>query len=252
MCLLIVKKKGIDLPDDLEAICDEAAESNDDGFGFSTGEYIWRRPKIAPRKFAHVLRKKIKKEDNAIIHFRYSTSGLNSRDNTHPFQLADGTIFAHNGVIADKYKPNSGKSDTAELASRASNVTDLFWRCKELEGPSNKFAILAPNKDLCIVGEKYGSYGKDGLWYSNDYWRRGNRRWYTTSTYDTDYYDALDRNAGYSSYSGTGYTYGKTQQTQTSSGRDFLLEAEMEDLVSRYGYNNVKVALEVLQNVFCS
>lgn len=246
MCLLIAKKAGTDLPENLEEICAEAAEANDDGFGFSTGDYIWRRPKIAPRKFAHVLRKKIKKEDNAIIHFRYSTSGQNNRDNTHPFQIKDGTIFAHNGVISDKYKPGNGRSDTATLAHAAENVTDLFWRCKELEGPSNKFAILSPSKELCIVGEQYGSWEKDGLWYSNDYWRRGNRRWScypTTYDYSDDYYDR--------DYTGLVGTQAKSYPTKTPP-RDFLLESELSDLVDQYGFNNVREALNMLQQVFCS
>lgn len=243
MCLLIAKPAGIELPDNLGEICAEAAEVNDDGFGFATIDQVYKSASIKPDEFAALLRSKISKTDPAIIHFRFSTSGFTSDDNCHPFVLNDGTVFAHNGNISYKFSPRNGISDTGVLAQSVKNGQELFERCVELAGPSNKFAMLSPaNRELKIVGEEHGSWYKDGLWYSNDYWRSDCRK---------SYY------GGYTFYRG-----GQAYKSAAESARSFShltsedlypgnsLEDKIEALVKKYGITRVYESLGVVCSWF--
>lgn len=220
MCLLIVKPPGIDLPHNLEVICEEASDTNPHGSGFAKNGTIYKSPNVDPYYFAACIKYNVKREDACLIHFRMATCGLIDRDNTHPFQLADGTIFAHNGIISELSDHKSSKSDTATLASMTENYEELVEICTHLSKGYNKFAIIPPNRNhIEIIGN--GTW-HEGLWYSNTYWSKSviedNFNW----TLNTEDYE-FDRNL--------------------TDDQHIQLQDELTDLILKHTYKNVDSAL---------
>lgn len=130
MCLAIAKYKGVLVPRDYLAT---AMRANPDGAGFAYHE----------DGLVHIVKGFTKIEDflkawepheqkSAIIHFRWTTHGSNTRANCHPFELADGALI-HNGIIG-------GMGDSKYDFSPS---------------PSTKFGpIIGPSS-----GRKYDRYG---------------------------------------------------------------------------------------------
>lgn len=106
MCVIIVKPKGVELPTDL--LLYKAARRNHDGCGYvaSNGEY---HRTLSFDRFAISFYKNVKKEDAAIIHFRWATQGSVAVRNCHPF-FKCGIYFAHNGVLP--YRPYKDITDS--------------------------------------------------------------------------------------------------------------------------------------------
>lgn len=174
MCLLIAKPLGVSLPQDWEQQCEQAYRCNQDGFGFAVHAPGMKRPKlfrsidIFPEEFARRSRKVCTPDTEAIIHFRFGTSGGTTRELCHPFRIADGTTFAHNGVLP--IQPIPGFSDTSTVASECDSLDSLIARLSTYVSANNKFAILPHSGGLEIFGEEYGEWDS-GVWYSNSYWR---------------------------------------------------------------------------------
>lgn len=199
MCLIIVKPAGVSFPTDFEEICRKAAECNDDGMGFAIPAGVYKDHKSKWKDFYETLLNMVGPEDPTIIHWRYSTSGFTDTGNCHPFQLADGSMFAHNGNVNFRYNAVGGQSDTAVMAGSIKNVYELYYQCLQLASPSNKFAILTPKEvgsDILIAGERYGTW-QDGMWFSNMIWKTGRARYYDTGTYYSQ------TNTGLTNYNGS-------------------------------------------------
>lgn len=106
MCVIIVKRKGIELPTDL--LLYKAAKINHDGCGFVSSNGSYYRS-LDYNKFADKFYKDVSKEDSCIIHFRWATQGSTRICNCHPF-YKHGIYFAHNGVLP--YYPQSDETDS--------------------------------------------------------------------------------------------------------------------------------------------
>lgn len=98
MCVIIVKKKGVEMPSERELRL--AYEYNPHGCGFvSSNGLYWRG-----MDFEEFLRRVggVSKEDACIIHFRIATHGSIGPKNCHPFRgelNGEPVYFAHNGVL---------------------------------------------------------------------------------------------------------------------------------------------------------
>lgn len=221
MCLLVVKPANIELPSNLEEICEQAYEHNQDGVGFCTPTIYWRDIKVAPKSFAKTLRSKISYRDAAIIHWRFGTSGGTRRGNCHPFHLPDGTMFAHNGVIDHVYHPTETESDTLILAKNSSCYDELVMRCGYLVDQTNKFAIMRKGENKVeILGESFGNWMYD-MWFSNTYWQNKPKQYYhLTGNYyvSEDQLDDLIR-----------------------------LEMELQPLVDTFGFDAVEQTLRLMR-----
>lgn len=93
MCVIIVKKAGIEMPG-IE-ILRAANYLNRDGMGFVSDNSHMRTTSFD--RFVKGLQK-IKKEENCIIHFRLATHGSVRARNCHPFKSGN-LFFFHNGVL---------------------------------------------------------------------------------------------------------------------------------------------------------
>lgn len=108
MCVLIIKRAGIELPSDkILKMCHDA---NSDGCGFSTSTTLFKS--LDFESFKRNLKKYVKIEDDCIIHFRLATHGSVKVENCHPFlDKENGVVFAHNGILPIKSKDDMTDSE---------------------------------------------------------------------------------------------------------------------------------------------
>lgn len=140
----------------------------------------------------------------AILHWRYATSGTAGEFNCHPFQLKDEAgnnngAFAHNGVmpivarsvlVMEKQLDKEGKpildddgtemwkevkkdlSDTHTVAfcGRSIDAIDKWLNANPDVMAGSKFALMDPVSGIRILNEKDGTW-MDGTWFSNTHWK---------------------------------------------------------------------------------
>jgi len=177
MCLLINQPKQTNLIS--ESKLRTAFDANPDGVGFAFGD--GQRVQIRKfRKFKKFLDayhrsfEKYGKTSDFVIHFRWTTHGINSGTfNVHPFQINDGLAFAHNGVI-HKVDDDQKLSDTQvfnrdilkPLSIKNTINPVVLLLIQEYIGNGSKLAFVNRFGQSQIVNEKAGHY-LDNIWYSN-------------------------------------------------------------------------------------
>lgn len=166
MCIIITKPEGVKMPP--MAIIARCAALNPHGFGFATKDRIYKT--LSFEDFKREI-KTIRKDETAILHFRYATHGSIKASNCHPFRDdKTGVSFAHNGIL--DITPIGDMTDS-ETAFRTRIVPTI----EEYGFDSDEF-IMA-NHDI-IGGSRFAYIDKDGdyrlygafthykgCWYSN-------------------------------------------------------------------------------------
>lgn len=195
MCIVLVKKRGVSLPDNFKSIIKACFLTNSDGAGFmlkrpgSNNIYMEKGlMKIDDLLFA-LKKADIDYRDELAVHFRIGTSGGKGREMTHPFVvdklesrvlMMHGTVeqpvMMHNGIFHGLPDTRMGSySDTFYFAKdilgkynpKAGRRTMNKWRkrFKKILA-SNKIAVMFPEKDHDI--ELLGRYYyKHKLFFSN-------------------------------------------------------------------------------------
>ena len=190
MCLLIFKPAGVSIPMHYLA---NASIANPDGSGVAYAHdgrlTIEKAAKWGSDEIHEILKER--ESCPAIVHFRWATHGSKNHANTHPFQLNDSWVAAHNGVIPN-VNPIDDESDTrAFLRQNVIPLLDVgvFLYDKEIlellgktMGKSNKMTFLCADGSYGIANESSGHW-KDKVWYSNhSYLSYGTGRRYTPVT----------------------------------------------------------------------
>lgn len=166
MCIIIVRPAGVKMPP--MAIIARCAALNPHGFGFATKDRIYKT--LSFEDFKREI-KTIRKDETAILHFRYATHGSIKTSNCHPFRDdKTGVSFAHNGIL--NITPIGDMTDS-ETAFRTRIVPTI----KEHGFDSDEF--IKTNHDI-IGGSRFAYIDKDGdyrlygafthykgCWYSN-------------------------------------------------------------------------------------
>lgn len=166
MCIIIVRPEGVKMPP--MAIIARCAALNPHGFGFATKDRIYKT--LSFEDFKREI-KTIRKDETAILHFRYATHGSIKTSNCHPFRDdKTGVSFAHNGIL--NITPIGDMTDS-ETAFRTRIVPTI----KEHGFDSDEF--IKANHDI-IGGSRFAYIDKDGdyrlygafthykgCWYSN-------------------------------------------------------------------------------------
>lgn len=166
MCIIICKPEGVKMPP--MAIIARCAALNPHGFGFATKDRIYKT--LSFEDFKREI-KTIRKDETAILHFRYATHGSIKASNCHPFRDdKTGVSFAHNGVL--NITPIGDMTDS-ETAFRTRIVPTI----KDCGFDSDEF--IKANHDI-IGGSRFAYIDKDGdyrlygafthykgCWYSN-------------------------------------------------------------------------------------
>lgn len=166
MCIIIVRPEGVKMPP--MAIIARCAALNPHGFGFATKDRIYKT--LSFEDFKREI-KTIRKDETAILHFRYATHGSIKASNCHPFRDdKTGVSFAHNGIL--NITPIGDMTDS-ETAFRTRIVPTI----EEYGFDSDEF--IKANHDI-IGGSRFAYIDKDGdyrlygafthykgCWYSN-------------------------------------------------------------------------------------
>lgn len=197
MCLIIHSPTGHSPSED---IIESALSINPDGVGFMYMD----RGKPESFKILHARSDYIErvcetlKDTEYCVHFRMRTHGDVSADNLHPFDLANGGLLMHNGVMHNiDTKSDTKKSDTWHLvhgqinpAIRQNQPEQDWWNhIADIAGYHNRLAYLSPTGQFHFLNYEDG-VEYEGAWYSNTYaWRNPSERDYYRN--DTFYFDDL-------------------------------------------------------------
>lgn len=203
MCVILVNKKGIEIPS--KEIFKNMTTNNSDGFGFA----YYENGKVKVEKGWFDFEKcyaRIKELDETIgltdrsfvFHARISTSSTIDQTSTHPFQITtdfnrfselkyeESCVMFHNGILS-AYEPSktSKYSDTmcfvANYIHKLQTVdsdflhNDIILKAIGYEIGGSKLAFITDEDEIVTVG-KY-VIEKDGNMYSN-------------STYSYNYYSS--------------------------------------------------------------
>lgn len=110
-----------------------------------------------------------------LIHFRWSSVGVNNYTNTQPLPVRDNLVMAHNGTI-DGFKPDPLLSDDSDSVCLAKVLRRVGWEypfnraTKEvLRGicaDESKLVFLNSQGRYTIINEQKGKWSR-GAWYSD-------------------------------------------------------------------------------------
>ena len=165
MCVICISPAGKSLPTkkELKAMF----QRNHDGCGFVSESDHY---KSLDFEDFYARLKKVPKNENCIIHFRWATHGEVNLENCHPFyDKKSGTWFMHNGIL--NITPYKGKTDseTAFKKYLAPCIRKHGLYSKELQTAahniidSSKFAFMQDGH-IKAFG-RFIEYG--GCFYSN-------------------------------------------------------------------------------------
>lgn len=207
MCLISVIPKGIEKNrEDLKGFIEQGMSSNTDGSGYA----IKKNGKLFLNKgfrdseilLNEIMKHKLTKKDELIIHHRIGTSGKKDAINMHPFLVTsdleilkttsgntDLPIMAHNGVFRGFTRMNSDFSDTFHFIQELMSTPELLdllkrdnVQFKKVLSDAlgwNKLAFLFPDRDLLLLGdfqEDNGCYHSNGGYKKYVYNRGGVER----------------------------------------------------------------------------
>ena len=203
MCILIAKPKNVQMPS--EEIMQNCWESTPDGAGiaWSDGRKIFLRKGFMKWKdFIKEYRTLNLNDYNAIIHFRIATHGTVNPSNTHPFNVNDRIIGAHNGIL-----PITAEGDWTDSETFFKRIASPILENYKLDSlvfeqavnsviGSSKLAFLTDRGQLHTFG-KFTLH--EGVMYSNQsyagYGRYGKKSksrgvsCYNYNDYESSYYD---------------------------------------------------------------
>lgn len=176
MCLIIHAGKKTPIS---ENILKTAKERNRDGWGvcwFADGRLHAKKSLDMDKLISFVS----KLEDyERIVHLRMTTHGHTNMNNCHPFKVADGLFFMHNGVMSEFDKVKDGRSDTAQFVHsilspmvqrNGSEVLSEFWFRNILDkyaSPNQRFALMDAHGRVFRAGS--WTKHESGVYLSNTY-----------------------------------------------------------------------------------
>ena len=173
MCLAIVKKPRVVIP---ESHLKEGWNHNPNGGGYAfvkDGAVQTRNGFMKYKDFAASYAEDFADNPDSVflLHFRITSQGDSSADNTHPFPIMGGAMI-HNGTLTGTgSKYGVGPSDTKLFAERYSAVLSYdfvidnkFKLNEAIRG--SKVCLLYDDGKYAIINEADGKW-EDDVWYSN-------------------------------------------------------------------------------------
>jgi predicted glutamine amidotransferase len=177
MCIAILKtKNGIITDEELR----NSFENNSDGAGIAythNNALMIVKGIFDVETFIKTVRQaEMIADNNMLIHCRIGTSGLNDKENTHPFVINNNICLIHNGILDITVPKGSKINDTQIFINKYMKgiKNDTIMKNKtfhnileEMIGSSNKFVILNNKGEFTIINEKAGNW-ENGCWFSNN------------------------------------------------------------------------------------
>ena len=187
MCMIIYKPSNASRP--LKRKFKECFKSNSDGAGFMYRETIHDLIKIKKgymnfRSLWKDWQKFVENDFEAVVHFRFGTSGEITPENCHPFPITDNEFditildlftdfaMAHNGIITGFIDHNSPYSDTQLFILKGLSHPIIVNNWRKLTVKAYiKTKITTDRMIFFKTGEKATMFGdwieKKGLFYSS-------------------------------------------------------------------------------------
>jgi hypothetical protein len=164
-----------------KSILERGFDKNDDGAGFAyikDGQVtISKCYDTFPEFYAALKAARLDIQDRGplLVHFRWSSVGLNNRVNTQPLVVRPGLVMAHNGTI-DSLKPDSLTCDDSDSVRLARLVGRTGWQypfapinralLRAICSDSSKLVFLDSGGRHVIINEQEGKWVR-GAWYSD-------------------------------------------------------------------------------------
>lgn len=130
------------------------------------------------------------KDLECAVHFRMRTSGNVDLENCHPYEIGDGVLLMHNGVITSVPEKYVEYSDTWHLGELIQPMAEKGWLTEpkfiemltHLVDKGNKLVLLDKHGFHFVNQDEGTEY--QGLWYSNTYaWTHpDHKKWYKKYT----------------------------------------------------------------------
>lgn len=229
MCVIIHAPAGVDIP--LIHLKD-AWDSNPHGAGFcytTPGKSVVAvKGLMTYKQLMKRLKKHPMKDTDFTIHFRWATSGLKDKANTHPWVIGDSNptlAVVHNGIFGH-VKDEPTVSDTGVWTRdylgrlHRAGLVQLMHTNGEISkdiGIGNKVVIHEKGQSPIIVHEDSGTW-KDGVWYSNELFG-GPFEWYSIRGYCGG---GFDRDWEYGLTGSTSKAASSTNHYRTKADQDKL------------------------------
>ena len=217
MCIIVAKRKGIELP--TKEILKNCFNYNSDGAGimFNDGNQVFIEKGFMDFNSFYSRLMEIDKEFNLVnsdlaLHFRISTSGNVDQGNCHPYPISTETSqlrnlslvtdigMAHNGVIR-KHIPETRsilndtqtfiKNFVHNIYSSNKEFLTVGANIKALEEEAGSKLCFITKDNMYIIGKFIEE--TNGILYSNDTYLSYDYGWgYEDYSVDFDYFDMFD------------------------------------------------------------
>ena len=164
MCVIIFKRKGVQLP--ARNILEACYMANPDGMGFVSSYGKFYRG-MDYETLLYGL-DSVGEEEECIIHFRIATHGSICPENCHPF--CSGSVwFAHNGILPIRAEDDMTDSETAFRKILMPAIEQFGIESEEFDATVS--SIIGTSRLAFMVDGKsylYGAYSPiNGCYYSN-------------------------------------------------------------------------------------
>ena len=267
MCIIAVKKSGIDLPP-IETL-KNCFSNNSDGAGLmyhkdkrvyiEKGFMTWTD---FENRLERLKTEIDTKKEGIIFHFRIGTAGTNSKENCHPYTISnDYNVLhetnlttdigvAHNGILSE-YNPTKDEEKNLNINDTQKFIANVLDYFKSKNGidfvfnkkirymlsillNGNKLAFLDRNNRTTIFGEFVED--TDGMLYSNETFMYNYSSYYYDKWYDkyNKYYDYFDKDFE------KDYTNTKDSKKETKSIFDGVLDEDDYYSSKEYVLNNLE------------
>ena len=217
MCIIVAKKKGLELP--TKEILRNCFNYNSDGAGimFNDGNQVFIEKGFMDFNSFYSRLEALAKEFNLVnsdlaLHFRISTSGNVDQGNCHPYPISTETSqlrnlslvtdigMAHNGVIR-KHIPETRsilndtqtfiKNFVYNMYSSNKEFLTVDANIKALEEEAGSKLCFITKDNMYIIGKFIEE--TNGILYSNDTYLSYDYGWgYEDYSVDFDYFDMFD------------------------------------------------------------
>ena len=217
MCIIVAKKKGLELPK--KEILKSCFDYNSDGAGimFNDGKQVFIEKGFMDFNSFYSRLEALDKEFNLVnsdlaLHFRISTSGNVDQGNCHPYPISTETSqlrnlslvtdigMAHNGVIR-KHIPETRsilndtqtfiKNFVYNMYSSNKEFLTVGANIKALEEEAGSKLCFITKDNMYIIGKFIEE--TNGILYSNDTYLSYDYGWgYEDYSVDFDYFDMFD------------------------------------------------------------
>ena len=217
MCIIVAKRKGIELP--TKEILKNCFNYNSDGAGimFNDGNQVFIEKGFMDFNSFYSRLEALDKEFNLVnsdlaLHFRISTSGNVDQGNCHPYPISTETDqlrnlslvtdigMAHNGVIR-KHIPETRsilndtqtfiKNFVYNMYSSNKEFLTVDANIKALEEEAGSKLCFITKDNMYIIGKFIEE--TNGILYSNDTYLSYDYGWgYEDYSVDFDYFDMFD------------------------------------------------------------